>query len=62
VSQAYASLKDADSAFAWLEKAFETRDLVLVRLKIDPAWDSSETTPAIPISSAASDSRPDYRI
>ena len=45
MSQAYASLKDADSAFAWLEKAFETRDVVLVRLKIDPAWDPIRDDP-----------------
>lgn len=36
----YASMGEKDQAFAWLEKAFEERDLMLVSIKADPVYDS----------------------
>jgi TolB-like protein/Flp pilus assembly protein TadD len=35
----YAGLGEVESALSWLEKAFETRDVRLVFLQVDPRWD-----------------------
>jgi TolB-like protein/Tfp pilus assembly protein PilF len=39
VAGIYAALDDADSAFEWLNKAYEQRDVQLVSLKVDPLLD-----------------------
>lgn len=39
VAQIYAALGDADTAFEWLEKAFQLRDPTMVSLKTDPFLD-----------------------
>ncbi|HMI53335.1 MAG TPA: winged helix-turn-helix domain-containing protein [Candidatus Saccharimonadales bacterium] len=36
----YAGLGQGDSAFEWLEKAYEVRDVHLIFLPVDPKWDS----------------------
>ncbi len=41
----YAALGNKDQAFAWLEKAVEGRDQTLVRLKVDPRFDSLRSDP-----------------
>jgi eukaryotic-like serine/threonine-protein kinase len=41
----YAALGNKDQAFAWAEKAVEGRDLTLVRLKVDPRFDSLRSDP-----------------
>ncbi|MFN2516591.1 MAG: protein kinase [Pyrinomonadaceae bacterium] len=41
----YAALGDKDQAFAWLEKADKANDLILVRLKVDPRFDSLRSDP-----------------
>jgi hypothetical protein len=45
VAAIYAALGDKDEAFAWLEKAEETRDGILVRLKVDSRYDSLRSDP-----------------
>jgi TolB-like protein/Flp pilus assembly protein TadD len=40
VATIHAGLGDMESAFFWLEKAYETRDVRLVFLLVDPRWDS----------------------
>jgi tetratricopeptide (TPR) repeat protein len=39
VATIYAALGDKDQAFAWLEKAHQVRDGLLVRLKVDSRYD-----------------------
>src|SRR5437764_542028 len=39
VAMAHVALGDTDTAFAWLESAFEKRDQILTTLKVDLAWD-----------------------
>jgi adenylate cyclase len=41
----YAVLGDKDQAFNMLERAYDRRELWLVYLKVDPAWDSLRTDP-----------------
>jgi len=36
---------EKDEAFAWLEKAYQDRDMRLCRLKVDPRWDSMRSDP-----------------
>ena len=36
----YAGLGENDTAFQWLEKAYQIRDIGLVLLTVDPKWDS----------------------
>lgn len=36
----YAALGDQDSAFEWLNKAYDQRDIQLVSLKTDPSLDA----------------------
>lgn len=38
VAAIYAGLDDREQAFAWLEKAVETRDIWLMNLKVDPVF------------------------
>jgi DNA-binding winged helix-turn-helix (wHTH) protein/TolB-like protein/Flp pilus assembly protein TadD len=45
VALLYARLGDKDRAFAWLEKAINERDPSVVRLKIDPMYDSLRSDP-----------------
>ncbi len=50
IAQVYAALGDRDQAFAWLEKSFELREMLMVQIKIwgpplsalrsDPRYDS----------------------
>lgn len=41
----YAALGEIDQAFAWLEKADQGHDGILVRLKVDPRFDSLRSDP-----------------
>jgi hypothetical protein len=41
----YARLGEKDQAFARLEKACRERDMLLVELKVDPAFDSLRSEP-----------------
>lgn len=41
----YGGLGDKDEAFAWLEKAYEGRDFILVLHKVDPTFDSLRSDP-----------------
>lgn len=45
VAGVYTALHDHDSAFKWLEKAYEQRDLQLVSLKVDPTLDGVRSDP-----------------
>lgn len=40
IAQTYARVGEKEQAFAWLEKAYETRDSTLVSLKVDPMFES----------------------
>jgi tetratricopeptide (TPR) repeat protein len=44
-THAYASLGDKDSAFAWLEKAYQQRDAALLSLKVEPLLDPLRADP-----------------
>ena len=39
IAGVYAALEEVDSAFGWLDKAYEQHDLQLVSLKVDPSLD-----------------------
>ena len=41
----YSGLGEKDQAFAWLNKAFEGRDFILVYLKADPSFDILRSDP-----------------
>ncbi|MGH9881380.1 MAG: tetratricopeptide repeat protein, partial [Pyrinomonadaceae bacterium] len=41
----YAGLGEKDEAFAWLEKAYDGRDFILVFLKVDPTFDPLRSDP-----------------
>lgn len=45
IAGVYAALGDSDSTFAWLEKAFEQRDVQMVSLKVDPTLDGVRNDP-----------------
>ena len=45
LAELYAQTGEKDSAFQWLEKAFEERDPRLIFLKINPSFDSLHTDP-----------------
>lgn len=45
IAIAYAGLGDKDSAFQWLEQAYETRDKGLLFLRIDPCLDPLRSDP-----------------
>jgi len=40
IAMIYNGLEEKDEALAWLEKAYEERDVRLTFIKIDPKWDS----------------------
>jgi Flp pilus assembly protein TadD len=40
IAMIYNGLDERDEALAWLEKAYEERDVRLTFTKIDPKWDS----------------------
>jgi len=37
-AQCYTELGDKNDAFLWLNKAYESRDILLLQLKVDPIW------------------------
>ena len=41
----YAGLGENDQAFAWLDKAYDTRDALLVFLKAEPLFDGLRSDP-----------------
>ncbi|MDQ3256650.1 MAG: tetratricopeptide repeat protein, partial [Acidobacteriota bacterium] len=45
IAMVYNGLGERDEAFAWLEKAYEERDVRLTFLKVDPKWDSFRPDP-----------------
>lgn len=45
VAAIYAALGDKDQAFTWLERAQKEHDGILVRLKVDPRYDSLRSDP-----------------
>src|SRR2546422_10983164 len=45
MAQLYARLGDKEMAFAWLEKAVHERDPQVIRLKIEPMFDSLRSDP-----------------
>ena len=45
VAFVFAALDDKEQAFAWLEKAFQVHDGVLVRLKVDSRYDKLRSDP-----------------
>jgi hypothetical protein len=45
MAAAFGALGKKDEAFAWLEKAYQARDLVLGYLKVRPMFDSLRSDP-----------------
>jgi serine/threonine-protein kinase len=45
IALVYAGLGDRESTFKWLEKGYETRDVHMVFLPIDPMWDDVRSDP-----------------
>jgi TolB-like protein/Flp pilus assembly protein TadD len=45
VAEIYAGLGEADSAFRWLEQAYQDRSSRLASLKVNPRWDSLRSDP-----------------
>ena len=45
VSRVYAASRDAEPAFAWLEKAYQERNPDLIELKAEPVFDSIRSDP-----------------
>ena len=45
IAAAYASLGETDEAFAWLERAYRERDVGMVGVKAQPAFDSLRSDP-----------------
>jgi tetratricopeptide (TPR) repeat protein len=45
IAVVHLALAEQDEAFAWLEKAYEERDVLLSFLKVDPKWDSLRSDP-----------------
>jgi tetratricopeptide (TPR) repeat protein len=45
IGEGYAVLGDKESAFAWLEKAYQAHEPDLAQLKIDPAYDNLRSDP-----------------
>ena len=41
----HAGLGDRDRAFEWLERAYEQRETGLVKLQVDPDWDTLRDEP-----------------
>ncbi len=40
-----AGLRDRDAVFAWLERAYDVRDVHLIYLPVDPKWDAYRADP-----------------
>jgi Flp pilus assembly protein TadD len=62
----HAGLGEVDAALGWLEKAYETRDVRLTFLAVEPKWDAMRNDPrfrallrrlALPLDAAASNSQ-----
>ncbi len=45
IAMIYNGLDENDEALAWLEKAYDHRDVRLSFLRVDPKWDSQRTDP-----------------
>ena len=45
IASVYAALGEKDQAFAWLDKAYEERDFILIFLKVDPMFDRLRSDP-----------------
>ena len=45
IALVYAGLREKDEMFAWLEKAFEDRDISLTFIKVEPRWDEYREDP-----------------
>ncbi len=45
VAKVYAAAKDSEKTFAWLQKSYDDRDVDLIELKIEPAFDHVRTDP-----------------
>ena len=45
IASVYAALGEKDRAFAWLDKAYEERDFILIFLKVDPTFDRLRSDP-----------------
>jgi hypothetical protein len=45
VARIHAALGDKDEAFAWLDRAYQERDLLLYALKVDPRFDPLHSDP-----------------
>jgi serine/threonine protein kinase/tetratricopeptide (TPR) repeat protein len=48
IASVYAALGEKDQAFAWLDKAYEERDFILIFLKVDPTFDRLRSDPRFP--------------
>lgn len=44
-AQLYARVGDKDKAFAWLERAYQEHDALLILIKVDPIWDDLRFDP-----------------
>ena len=45
IAIAYAGMGDRERALEWLEKAYEKKDNAMIRLKVDPEWDTLRGDP-----------------
>jgi len=45
IAELYVALGEKDQAFAWLDKAYEEHDFILVLLKVQPSLDSLRSDP-----------------
>jgi hypothetical protein len=45
IAELYVALGDKDQAFAWLDKAYEDHDFILVLLKVQPSFDNLRSDP-----------------
>jgi hypothetical protein len=45
LARIHAALGENDQAFAWLDKAYEERDVWLIWLTTEPMWDSLRSDP-----------------
>ena len=45
IAQLYVALGEKDQAFAWLDKAYEEHDFILVMLKVEPTFDNLRSDP-----------------
>jgi len=45
IAQIYSALNERDLAFQWLEKAFESRETLMVNLLMDPLFDNLRSDP-----------------